>query len=385
MSDLTLTPALPLPQAKWNRFDPWPRVPWQKTLWQVSLMLPFLAVAIITEMTGYAGFSPNREIVKAASTINFGDNNLSWIADLFPLIPMIIASLFKSALALSLAGAVITGWFLHAVIEAMQQKRIPPWLQLFFILALALNPIMFYNATQNFSMFLAMSAFGVGVIHMVRFIEWGSTYDGFQAGGLFALAALSDSHGILYILMAALTIPLLKWYRKGQNGAGYSTLVVLLFPAFSAIFSIIIVSWLVTGANPIEVLEGVVGSLVEDVNNRSAIEWDSWMLAIFAVPVTLVWFFTRMLRRPGAIIAMLAIAAVQLSTVYYGIAGASSTGISYLILTTLALAMLSQHRTAALNITAGVAAQIQICLTWILAGQSNVLGPWMKYIFNLFS
>ena len=368
--------------------DPWPHGRTLRTLTQLVLSLPFLAITLWyqIQVTGAKTTSPNIVLLDRINDLNITDTNLDWLNQFYPPLPSLFAVIFNSELALGIVGSFIAGWFAHAVWEVMVQRRFPYYLQIIIMFAVIFNPITFYNATQNLGGFLATAVLGIGTIQMVRFIEFGSTYHGFQASLMFAAATLSSSYGIIFVLIIVISSSLLKWHRIGFTGAIRSTLTVILLPSIGIFVTFLIISWMLTGSAMGRVEELLSGFTLSTILQITTV-YNTPLFLSFAAPSLGVWAVAQLSHRKGALAFAFALVLVQLAVMFLVLHGITSgTGVTYLMLVILSLALIPQNRTVPVNILISVIMVMQIVISyWIIITRYNSLGKWFETLITYFN
>ena len=305
----------------------WPEEPVRRTVLQFLLALPFASVVFIAAGS-YGSHSPNAALIRTMQHLHYADTSLNWMPKLTPIIPAICAAVLHDRLLMSLLGALVAGYFLQTIMELLHQRRVPLWYQLVIIGAVSLNPVFIFQATQNFSMFLGITAFIIALMHMVRFIEWGSTFHGIATGTLLTVSAFSDRNGWLYPLILLAIMPIMKWWRRGERGAGYATITVVFFPVLVTAFSLLAVNWIVANINPFtEVVRYLHSSSFANMENITRLPVPISVTVILPVVIMAV---PCILGNRLDVLAVTALAIViELVSVSYGFVDFNRIGLSW--------------------------------------------------------
>lgn len=192
---------------------------------------------------------PNDALVDRASRIVWGAGDLGWIGAVWPPIPVGIAAIAgSSAVALALIGALCSGGLLQALAERMVLARQPWWLVALALVSIEATPAMAFLATADLGAFLALVLLAMAMSGFLRFVLYGRTEGGFQAGLLLGLATACDITAVVYAIVLAAAGPLLAHHRhRGQAGSTAATAAVIAFPALAAAACWAFLEWRFTG------------------------------------------------------------------------------------------------------------------------------------------
>lgn len=354
-----------------------PRARWARWVFRAVLALPFVAVALLENASSYVHTTTvNQDLVATVARIDWSRADVAWVGDLYPPIGTVLAAVIPGgSLGLGIAGAVLAGPFLQQMIEAMYQRRFPPIKIFVFTVALAANPLFLFMVTTNFEGFLGLAFFGIGAINMFRFIAARNTQAGFRAGILFMVTALSSASGLIYVVVAGLSAPLLSVARRGQKGARASNILVILFPTL-ATFATVAFLQLVFLHTPFAVLNhvisyhpaswAVVPSLFTTLNGF-----------LLLAPVVSGWALALLVRRPGTIlIATILFTAMILGRVA-GLVPANTAGDTFIIMTMMGIAILPRANTTRATVLITLVAALQILIAWTAAYNTPIVLDWM--------
>jgi len=282
---------------------------------------------------------------------------------------------------LAIVGALIAGIFLQKVLEIMVQRRVPVSTTVILLMALSVNPLFAYTATQNIAAFLGLAFFGLGIADVLRFVVWGNTQAGFRAGMLLMLATLSDLSGLLYVLTAAMAAPFLRLGRGHSPGARRANVTVVVFPTLAAVGSLLFLNWVFTG--------NTLGTVGTRTLAGSLERWESlpelystlngWLLI---APVLSAWLVALIVRRPGSIIvATLVFVAINIAYVG-GLLPTGSAGNTFIVMTLLAISLVPTARSPLTVILIDAVAVLQIVIAWLAAFNRTSVLEWMNSLGN---
>ena len=286
---------------------------------RLALSLPFVIVAALVVTSGrLMTATPNDTFALRASGIAWDRADPAWVAQLYPPITTVVAALVPGGeLGMTVVGALVTGFLLHALIEGMRRRGAAVSTTILFTVALAANPLFAFAATENLPAFIGIGLFGLGFADLVRFTVHRDTQSGFRAGILLMLAALSDPSGIVYVVVATLAAPLLSSGRGTRVARGSSNTLVVLFPSLCAFGIVFLLDWVFLGT-PTALFAGMV-------------EWDPARLvifsSIFATPLGWLWLASMggtwvialVTNRPGAVVLTAMLFAAEVVGYLFGL------------------------------------------------------------------
>ncbi|MGV8913465.1 MAG: hypothetical protein ACOH14_12710 [Rhodoglobus sp.] len=343
--------------------------------------LPYIVFAIIVAALG-ALDSPNSTLVARATQIDWGRADAQWLGEIFPPVSILLAAFVPGgALSLSIIGAISAGIFIQKLVEIMVQRRFPRSTIVILTIALAGNPLFFYNATQNFSAFLGLLLFGLGLSHIVRFVTWGNTESGFRVGLYFMVAVLTDITALVYVTAAAVSAPFLRHRRDGEVGARRANALVILYPAASALLSLSVLNTLFLG-RPFagatrDAFTGFGDRLVVVLEFFSSFE-GIWVIA----PLVSAWLIAVIVRRLGAIFISTLVFVAFVFGFTLGLLPNGSTGNIFITMTLLAIALIPTARSSRGTAMIDVVGIFQLAIGWAAALTSTTLAVWASQIFG---
>ncbi|MBH0099033.1 hypothetical protein I6E68_07785 [Salinibacterium sp. NSLL150] len=364
-----------------TRLDVWPRRTPRRWMLRGVFALPYVIFALVVSALG-ATDSPNATLVARATQIDWQRADAQWLGDIFPPISTLLAAFVPGgALTLSIIGALSAGVFLQKLIEIMVQRRFARSTIVILMMALALNPLFFYNATQNYAAFLGLILFGLGMSHIVRFVAWGNTESGFRVGIYFMVAVLTDVTALVYVTAAALSAPILRHRRAGVFGARRANALVILYPAASALISLAVLNALFLGRP----FAGATQSAFIGFGDRLVIvgQFFSTVEGFFVIaPLVSAWLVALIVRRPGAIIISTLVFAAFIVGFALGLLPDGSTGNIFMAMTLLAIALIPTARSARGTLMISLVGVLQLLIGWANALTSTALALWASQIFG---
>jgi len=236
------------------RLKPWPGTFIRQVFFVVSWSLPFVLLAVTLNLFGVFQQvldTPNIKLLVETSEVMDAGN--PW--ELFAYYPPLTYGLFgvlslnpNSAFWAAMVGGVLATVLLLEVFELLRQKHFRFPARIFTAGVFFLTPVLWYNAMFNLQGVLVAVFIGVGIAHMIRFVQWGSTYSGFMSGILFAGAVASSLSAVLILLIAVVSIVGLTRVYKGYRGALPGTFTILLYPSLLFFVLMTAVSYVVHGS-----------------------------------------------------------------------------------------------------------------------------------------
>lgn len=364
-----------------TRLDPFPRSPVARWMLRLGAAAPLVLLSLLLETVPPPESSPNAGLEAAIAAIDWTRGDAEWLALLYPHTATLIASANPfGRLGLSILGAVAAGFLIQKVAEIIAQRSIPRSTGIILILALTANPLFAYFALENLPGFLALTFFGLALADLVRFVNWGNTESGFRAGILLMAAALSDPSGILYALVAVLASPFLRHGRTAAPGLRAANMLVLAFPTLGAFATIMFLNVLFFGsAWPGLDLASIVAGVAVGMPQLLALYLTptGWLIA---APLASAWLVAAIVRRPAAI-PVAAIVFILLNLAFLlGVFHPGAAGVTFLLLTLLAITLIPAARTPVTNVLVDLVAVLQIFIAWAAALDRPVVLEWMQSV-----
>jgi len=364
-----------------TRLDSWPRRSTRRWLIRALFSLPYLIFALVVASLG-SGDSPNATLVDRALQVAWDRADAQWLGELFPPLSTLLAAFVPGGeLSMSIIGAVSAGIFLQKLVEIMVQRRFPRSTIVILLIALALNPLFFYNATQNLAAFLGLVFFGLGLSHIVRFITWGNTESGFRVGLYFMIAVLTDVTALVYVTAAAVSAPFLRHRRVGEKGARRANALVILYPAAAALVSLAVLNTVFLRSP----FAGATQTAFSDFGQRLTTAGEFFLTvegALVIAPVISAWLIAIIVRRPGAIFISTLVFVAFIVGFALGLLPEGSTGNIFITMTLMAIALVPTARTRTTTALIDAVAVVQIAIAWAAALTSTALAVWAAQVFG---
>lgn len=363
-----------------SRIDPYPFRGPLRWILRAALAVPFIALSIVLEIGGaFPSNSPNALRVARVQTIQWDRADVAWVGQLFPPVSTLIAAVVPGGVfGLALVGSLAAGFIVQKALQVMVQRRFAPSTAILLTAALAANPLFFYMATQNLSGFLGIAMFGLALGDVMRFVVWGNTQSGFRAGVLLMFASLTDVSGLLYVLAAGVTAPLLTLGRNGQRGARGSNVIVVVFPTVSAFVTVMFLQLVFLG-NPLALFASYVDPNPARVALASSL-FTSLNGFLILAPLLIAWLTSVIVRRPGAIVISAMVFVAVLGGYVIGLVPLTSAGNVYLVMTLLAVALVPSVRSKATTRILNLVVVTQLAVGWAAAYNRPVVADWMHAI-----
>lgn len=348
---------------------------------RLGAMAPLVLLALVLETVPPFESSPNADLPARLAEIDWTRGDAEWLALLYPhTTTMLAAANPFGPVGLSILGAIAAGFLIQRVAEIIAQRSIPRSTGIILTVALVANPLFVYSALENLPGFLALTFLGLALADMVRFVNWGNTESGFRAGILLMGSALSDPSGILFALVATLASPFLRHGRASAPGLRAANMLVLAFPTMGAFVTIMFLNLLFFGtAWP--------GFDLASIGAGVAAAWPhlvalyatptGWLLA---APLVSAWLVAVVVRRPAAI-PVSTIVFVLLNVAFLlGVFHPGAAGVTFLLLTLLAITLIPAARTPLTNVLVDLVAVLQIAIAWLTAIDRPVVLEWMQVV-----
>lgn len=368
-----------------SRYEDFPRRAALRWLLRAAFALPFLVVAVLGELGATARLdTPNQQLLDHLATIHWDRADPEWIGQIFPPLSTLLAALVPGGrLGLAIVGALIAGIVLQKLLEIMVQRSFPPSTTVLLMLAVAANPLYAYNATENLPAFLGLSFFALAAADLGRFVIWRNTRAGFRAGILLMLATLSDFSGLLYVLTLAVAAPFLRLARADQRGARGANVLVVVFPTVAALGAIFLLNLLFTG----RLLNSAGATLLEGTPDRfdqlGALFTSVGGMLLLA-SVASAWLIGLIVRRPASIFVSSLVFVAILAAFVVGLLPSGSAGNTFLLMTSLAIALIPASRTSTQTLFSDLVAVAQIAIAWTTAFTRPTVQDWMAALVASF-
>lgn len=364
-----------------TRLDKWPRRAPRRWTLRALFSIPYVVFALIVAASGAAA-SPNARLVERTASIEWAHADAQWLGEIFPPVSTLLAAFVPGGeITLSIIGALSAGAFLQKIVEIMVQRRFTRSTIVILVVALSVNPLFFYNATQNLAAFWGLLLFGLGLSHIVRFITWGNTESGFRVGLYFMIAVLTDLTALVYVTAAAISAPFLRHRRVGVTGVRRANALVLLYPAVAALVSLSVLNWLFLGrpfaGATLTAFSGAPDQLIVAAEFFMSLEG-----VLVIAPVISAWLIAIIVRRLGATIISTLVFAAFVLGFSLGLLPDGSTGNIFIAMTLMAIALIPTARTQTTTVLINVVAVLQIVLGWAAAVTSTTLGEWATQVFS---
>jgi hypothetical protein len=256
--------------------------------------VPYLVFALHLTSSAAAG-SSNSTLLEHGRMIKWGSSDLSWVGEVYPPIPSVLASLLHGTTALALVGALGAGTILEAVAERLSRRGVPLAMVAVLIALLGMTSAFVATSTENLAGVLAVALLTVGLEGYLRFVFLGHTHGGFRAGLALGTATLCSPGMTVFVLglaAAPLLLPSMR-VHDDEAGAGRAIGAVLAFPTIAGLAGWTFLCWRFAG-DPLSWLHSSAPAVWDNAtrmaNTRHALR------ALALAPVFLVAVLLRGLR-----------------------------------------------------------------------------------------
>lgn len=348
-------------------------------LLRFALAAPFVVLTLVlAAVPHYLDATANGALAAKADAIRSAPVGIGLLVTLYPPVPTILAALLPGGvIALGVFGSLAAGFFLQRVIEWLWRRRLSVTQRIAFVLMLAATPLFAFLVTTNLEITLGLVLFGLGMIDLVRFIVFANTQAGFRVGMYFAAAALSAPAFLFSIIIAACVAPFLVHSRRG---AGFANLLVLVFPTVAAFVTVEVLEIVFRG-DPLAVFGGSgLRFHPERITLVQSLLGSPWGWLYF-VPAAAGMALAFLVRRPiVAFVPPLLMGSVLLMAVL-GVTPQGSSGMTFLILMSVAIAFAPRARRLPARTMTIVLALTQIVVGWASAFLVyDTVAQWMSAV-----
>jgi len=347
---------------------------------RLAFALPVAVFVLLDQLGPQLAGSPNARLLETVAGIEWTRGDAQWLSALYPHVTVLIASANPfGRIGIGMMGAIASGFLLQKICEVIAQRSIPRSTGVILVIALAANPLYAYFAAQDLAGFLAITFFGLALADLVRFVNWGNTESGFRAGLLLALAVLSDPTGILFTAVAVLASPFLRHGRPPSRGLRAANMLVIAFPSIGAFVTVTALSLLFFGTSA---FDGVASVLAQapDRAVELALSYATPTGLLLAAPVVSAWLVAIIVRRLVAIPLSIVVFLMVNAAFVLGLIGPGSAGMTFTLLTILAITLIPAARTRTQNVLVDLVAVLQIVIAWTAALDRPIVVDWMTGI-----
>lgn len=359
-----------------TRLESFPANAWARWAVRLAFAAPFLVVAFVAAGAGVGSMTVNAGAAARVGSVDWDRADAAWIGQLYPPLGTVLIRLIPGgAVGLAVVGALLAGVLLQLLLEVMVQRRFDPLKITVFLIAIGANPLFAYSATANFEGFLSIALFGIGMTNMARFVTGRNTKAGFESGILFMLSALSDASGLVLVVSAAVTVPLLSLARKNEYGARWSNVLVVLFPTI-AVFASEMFLQLVFLHDPFAVFQRT----VQYDPTRWAIVPHLFTTLdglLLVAPMLSGAALAVLSRRPGSILISAFVFASLILGFVIGLIPQNAAGNVFLVMTLMGIAVIPTVRSPRTSLLITAVGAAQILIAWTAAYNRPVLLEWM--------
>jgi hypothetical protein len=363
-----------------TRLDAYPLNPVSRWLMRLVLALPYAVVGVAALLARSAGDGsgtlPNDDLVRRVAAIDWSRADAAWVSDLYPPISTLVGVLTPGgSIGLSIVGALLAGYFLQKVHEALLQKGFRRSTAALLLVGLAANPLFAYTALENLQSFLALVLFSLGLLDAMRFMAWANTEAGFRAGILFLMAVLSAPEAFVFVVIASITAAILR-VKRDQPGVRMSNLTILIFPTAAAVLTMAALELAFLGQPFRFIVHALApGYGLEPLATMLLTTPQGWLIL---APLAVGSMSALAARRPWGVALAVAMFTVFILGAAVGIVPASAAGNTFIMLVMLAFAGLPASRTRGQEAVNRIAAVLLTAIAWASLGVRPALQEWIE-------
>lgn len=351
---------------------------WTRWLLRIVFAVPYVVVAMLSigiPTTPLLDLTGNQATLDRATAALDG-GVVQAVGQLYPLLSGVLLRFLPFGVhGAAVLGGIAAGVLLQLLGQAMLRRGIRMRKVVVFTIALGANPLYAFVALNDLQAFLGIALFALAIADMVRFFSYGDTQAGFRAGLSLMVSTLVDPMGLVYVVIAALTAPLLELARHGQPGIRRANTLVLVFPSIAVIGSMSVLDLLVL-RDPFAALRNTVHT---DSTRLSGLQhlvgsFDGLLLIAMVVAGCLL---ALLVHRPGAIVIVVALFAGILAGYAIGLIPVATAGNTFVTMLAVAVAILPRASSRVTSALIMVLAALQIPLAWTAAFEREVVTEWM--------
>ncbi|MFJ3386016.1 MULTISPECIES: hypothetical protein [unclassified Curtobacterium] len=357
---------------------------WTRWISSAAFSLPYVTLAVLAaraSTTSLLALSGNQATYDRATAALDG-GVVQAIGQLYPLLSGVLMRFMPFGVhGAAVLGGVAAGVLLQLLAQAMLRRGIPMRKVVVFTIALGANPLYAFLALNDLQAFLGIAVFALALVDMVRFFSYGDTQAGFRAGLLLMVSTLVDPMGLVYVVIAAVTAPLLELARSGQRGIRRANTLVLVFPSIAVFGSMSVLDVLVLG-DPLAALRRTVHFADVRLSGLEQLtrSFDGLLLVSMVVAGCLL---ALLVHRPGAIVVVLALFCGTLAGYAIGLVPVATAGNTFVTMLAVAIAILPRASSRVTSVLITVLAALQVPLAWAAAFEREVVVQWMHTIATM--
>ncbi|MGB0113689.1 MAG: hypothetical protein WBP59_10745 [Ilumatobacteraceae bacterium] len=359
----------------------WPERRAHRWVIRLALSLPYIVLAIVANERGIRS-SSNQDLEAAANTIDWGSDQLDFVANIYPPVPVAIANLLPSnPVWLGIVGAICGGVVLQVLWERLHQRNVDLWLSVLLLASVGATPAFLYSSTQDLEAFLGMALFALAIAGLLRFTVEGDTEGGFQSGLAFGVAAMCDPATAIYAFFAGIAAPLFASRRyRNEPGAPFATLLVIVVPTVAAFSGWAFLEWRFAGTafSPLRDAAGFL-DFPGGVWDTIVREAGYLLLAVAVMPVFVLTAALMGIRRPIALgahgLMLLSILITRVVGIHLG------SGQGLVIIACVGVLTVGASPSRTVKTLLGLAAVTQVALNWVTIRPGSPIDQFITHLF----
>ena len=316
-----------------------------------------------------------------AHLLTAGGADLAGLRWAYPPLPTLLAVILPGTLALSIVTCVFS-----SVILAYVANRLLAGLSGVAAFALVLPiiavPTMWYADSQYLGPISALAFLAIALDGFVRFTAHGETEGGFAAGIALALSLCCDPGAFMYALVMCLSAPMISHARYDTKFSAVAIASVLAFPTAALTAGWLFLVWKFSGTFPgslayqadAHLLSFPAGVGRAFVTAARSAGWDLLHVPLYFAAAAMLCY-----RRPAALGGLLLPVVALITALWLGFS--YNQGAAYLMLTILALVVISETGPRRFQIALAVVAVAQLALALVWPPSSVGFAAWSHLVF----
>lgn len=357
---------------------------WARWTMRFALAVPFVVLALLVSnapTTPLLALTGNQATL-ARATAALDGGVVQAIGQLYPLLSGVVLRFMPFGVhGAAVVGGVMAGFVLQALAQAMVRRGLPMRKVVLFTVALGANPLFAFVALNDLQAFAGIALFALALTDMVRFSAFSDTQAGFRAGLVLMASTLVDPMGLVYLVIAAVAVPLVDHARQGQPGARAANTLVVVFPSVAVLASVAALDLLVLH-DPFAALRRTIqlsGARVADLQQVFATTDGLLLVAMLLAGCAL----ALLVGRPGAIGIVTALFVGILAGFAIGLIPVGTAGNVFVTMMAVAIAIIPRATSRTTSVLVMVLVALQVPLAWVAASQRAVVVDWVHAIASV--
>jgi hypothetical protein len=354
---------------------------WLRVAGYLLAAFPLIGLAVWAHSRGFES-AQLALIEHRAGLVRAGGPSLKGLRYGYPPLPALVALVLPGGpLSLSIVTCVFSSVILGYVTTRLL-GRVSAVVVVALVLPIVADPTMWYAESQFLGPVSALAFLAIALDGFVRFAAHGETEGGFAAGIALALSLCCDPGALMYGLVMCAFAPLISHARYNSRYSAAAIAAVLSFPVAAAAAGWLFLVWKFSGAFPgsLDYQPGVhllafPGGIARSLAAAArAAGWDLLHVPLYFAAAAMLWY-----RRPAALAGLLLPIVALTSALWLGFI--YSQAASYLMLTILALVVISETGPRRFQTALAVVALVQLALALAWPPASTSFATWAHLVF----